>query len=111
MDDKKTGKGWFNSRCKAYRDKFRLISKRLSKEPFNRVIRDKFVKARSEYKKQCRKSEKEHTKFLTKKLIDLEQCDPRNFWILIGKMNNWGKEKIDPAGNLILRKTHTLKTC
>ena len=77
-----------------------MISKKRSKEPFNRLILDKFIKARSEYKKECRKAEKQYRQFLTKKLIDLEQCDPKSFWNLIGKMNDWGKEKNDPVSNI-----------
>ena len=33
-------------------------------------------------------------------MIELEQCDPRNFWKLIGKMNEWGKAKTDPTSNV-----------
>ena len=29
--------------------------------------------------------------FLTKQLINVEQNDPKTFWKIIDKMNNWGK--------------------
>ena len=86
----KANKDWFNGRCKAARKNVRLISKSLSKDPFNKSIRSKFVKARGEYKKECRKAEKEQRKYLTKKLCDIANDDPKTFWNLIGKMNKWG---------------------
>ena len=94
MNKQKPTKEWFNNRCKAARAKLRLISKNLSKDPFNKTTRDKFVKARGEYKKQCRRAEKEQRGFLTKKLINIAEDDPKMFWALIGKMNKWGKEKL-----------------
>ena len=76
--------------------KFRLCSKMLSKEPFNRALHDKFIKARSEYKKECRKAEKYYGKYLTNKINNLGHNDPTSFWKIIKKMNNWGKGKNNP---------------
>ena len=98
--NKKANKGWFNKDCKAHRNKFRTASKLLSKNPFNQTCLDKFVKARSAYKKMCRKAEKSYRMYLTKKLMELQQTDPKSFWKIIDTMNNWGKEKIDPSNNI-----------
>ena len=96
----KTNKEWFDKTCKAARTKLRIISRNLSKDPFNKNIRYKFVKARGEYKKSCRKAEKNHRAHLSKQLINIAQNDPKSFWELIGKMNSWGKERTDPASNI-----------
>ena len=32
---------------------------------------------------------------MTKKLFDIGMNDPKGFWNIIEKMNNWGKEKKD----------------
>ena len=68
--------------------------------PFDREKRCNFTKARTEYKKMCRKSEAESRRKLTKKLIELGQNDPKLFWSTIKEMNNWGKEKTDPTDDI-----------
>ena len=93
-------KDWYTRSCKGYRNKFRLCSKKLSKDPYNKALLNKFLQARSEYKKECRKAEKCHRQSLTKKLLGLENNDPKLFWNIIKKMNDWGKPKQDPSDNI-----------
>ena len=92
--------GWYNNSCKALRTKLRLCCKKLSKEPFNRTLHDQFLKARSEYKKECRNSEKMFRRHLTVKLNELGNNDPISFWKIIKSMNNWGKLKNNPEDTI-----------
>jgi hypothetical protein len=91
---------WFTRECKARQNIFRQYSKDLSANPFDKIKRQRFVKARGAYKKACRKAETAYRHHLTKKLIEIGQNDPKLFWSTINKMNNWGKKKIDPAENI-----------
>lgn len=93
-------KKWYTKECKSRRTALRQCSRNLSKEPFNRNNLNLFVKARSAYKKTCRNSEKEYRKSLTRQLMEVEKKDPKTFWDIINNMNNWGKDKIDPADKI-----------
>ena len=98
--NKKTLNGWYTKKCKALRDALRHRSKALSNAPFNKTNRDLFVKARTAYKNTCRKAEKAHRKQLTKQLLEMGKNDPKMFWNIIDKMNNWGKSKSDPSDSI-----------
>ena len=91
---------WFTKECKARCTVLRQRSRTLFREPFNRKNRDLFVKARTTYKKTCRKAEQAYRKTLTKQLIEIGKNDPKSFWNIIDKMNKWGKENNDPADNI-----------
>ena len=95
---------WFNKECKGRRQVLRQYSKALSIAPFDKTKRQQFLKARAEYKKICRKAEKAYRHHLTDKLMEIGQNDPKTFWIIINRMNNWGKEQIDPADNIPTEK-------
>ena len=73
----------------------RNYSRQLSRNPFDREKLALFSKARLAYKKLCKKSEKEYRNFLTNKLTDAALKDPKQFWSIIKKMNNWGNELTD----------------
>ena len=94
---KQKSKKWFSGECVKYRKVLRECSRNLSRNPFNREKLTLFSKARMAYKKICRKSEKEYRRFLTGKLMNIGQRDPKQFWSIINKMNNWGKERTDPT--------------
>ena len=93
-------KGWFTKECARHKRHFREASKKLSKNPFNKPVLDKFIKSRTAYKKVCRKAEKSSRDFLTRQLIKMEGDDPNKFWKIIEKMNKWGKEMVDPSSNI-----------
>ena len=69
----------------------------LSKDPFNLNCRDLFLKARTAYKKTCRKAEKVHRGALANQLLEIGKNDPKSFWSIIDKMSKWGKTKTDPS--------------
>ena len=58
------------------------------------------IKARAAYKRTCRNAEKCCRHTLTKKLIEVGQRDPKTFWGIIDKMNNWGKGKMNHSDNI-----------
>ena len=91
---------WFNKECKARRDILRQSSKMLSSTPFDKIKRQQFLKARSTYKKVCRQAEKAYRYNLTNKLKEIGKKDPKTFWNIINKMNNWGKTQTDTADNI-----------
>ena len=97
-------KGWFTKECATSRKIFRKYSKLISEKPFDRQIFHSFIKARAAYKRTCRNAEKCFRHTLTKKLIEVGQRDPKTFWSIIDKMNNWGKDKIDHSDNISPKK-------
>ena len=94
---KTKGQKWFNKECLKHRRIFRKASEMISKHPFDKNLRTKFVKSRSEYQKVRRKAEKSYRGNLTKALLEVGKSDPRMFWDIVDKMNKWGKEKRDPG--------------
>ena len=36
--------------------------------------------------------------------MKIGQSDPKSFWVIINKMNNWGKKQIDPGDNIPTEK-------
>ena len=93
-------KKWYNKECKKYRNILRKRSRELSMTPFDRHKLQLFTKARMEYKRVCRNAEKQYRKFLTAQLMDTEMNDPRSFWGIINKMNNWGKEQTEEIDHI-----------
>ena len=91
-DDSKT---WYTKECKCFRDVLRQRSKELSRDPFNKLKRNNFVRARTNYKKVCKKAETSYRKYLSKQLLDIGMTNPKMFWNIIEKMNSWGKSKND----------------
>ena len=79
---------WYNKECKGKRDILRQLSKSMSQSPFDKSKRQKFVSARSAYKKACREAEKAFRRKLTDTLKEIGQNDPKTFWDIISKMNN-----------------------
>ena len=97
---RKKTQGWFTKECSARRKVFRKYSRLMSKTPFNRESLHLFVKARAAYKQTCRKAERAYRQSLTKQLMDVGRNDPKTFWNIINKMNNWGKQQTDPSENI-----------
>ena len=83
-----------------HRRVFRNASKLMSKCPFDKTLRTKFLESRAAYKRICRKAEKDSRQRLTRQLIGLGQADPKTFWKIIDKMNRWGREKNDPSDKI-----------
>ena len=91
---------WFNEDYQSRRVAVRKYGRILSRKRFCRRNFDLFEKARSAYKKTLRKAEKDYLGFLTKKLMNIGENDPRLFRSIVNKMNKWGKEQTDPANNI-----------
>ena len=99
----KNGQKWYNKECMKHRKALRNASKLMSKYPFDKTLRKKFLESRAAYKKICRKAEKSFRQCLTKQLVELGQADPKTFWNIIDKMNRWGREKMTLLIKLPLR--------
>ena len=93
-------KAWYTKECKALRDVLRHRSKDLSRDPFNKTKRDNFVKARTKYKKECKKAGNAYRKYLSQQLLEIGMANPKMFWDLIQKMNNWGKSKCEDTDGI-----------
>ena len=91
---------WFTKECRIRRNVRRQRGRELSKNPFNKGIRKKYLDARTAYKRTCRKSEKSYRQRLTHKLMGIGLNNPKTFWDIIKKMNNWGKKQVDPADKI-----------
>ena len=100
LKKKRKGHNWFNSECIKQRKVFRNASTMMSKCPFDKTLRIKFLTSRAAYKKVCRKAEKDSRQRLTRKLIVLGQADPKIFWNIVDQMNRWGREKNDPSDKI-----------
>ena len=103
---KHKSKKWFNKECAKYRQILRKYSRNLSTRPFDRNTLNLFQKCRNEYKSVCRKAEKQYRHYLTEKLCNIEQNDPKVFWNIIKQMNNWGKDKTDETDNITPSNWH-----
>ena len=84
----------------------RKYSKDLSNNPFDKSKDLLFVTARSRYKKACRNAEKSYRANLTKQLMEIGQNDPKQLWSLINRMNNWGKQQVDPVDAISSERWH-----
>ena len=91
---------WYSKECKMRRDIFRKHSRNLSRNPFCKRNLDMFLKSRSEYKKACRKAEKEFRNSLREQLQNTTKYEPKKFWNIIKKMNTWGRQQHDPVDNV-----------
>ena len=102
----KKSKIWFNNECTIYRKILRKYSRQLSSQPFNKNALHLFQKHRMKYKNVCRKAEKQYRFGLMEQLKTIEANDPSQFWYIINKMNNWGKETTDHTDNITPAKWH-----
>ena len=55
---------------------------------------------KSSLTKACRESENKFRRELTNKLLGVEKKNPREFWNLVNKMQNWGKGNSDMSDNI-----------
>ena len=91
---------WFTKECKAKQNSFKKHSRNLYRTTFCPTNLELFLKARSSYKKTCRKAEKAFRNYLRGQLLNSGKDEPRKFWNIIRKMNKWGKQQSDPADNI-----------
>ena len=97
---KQKTKAWFNKECAKLRKNLRRHSRDLSTSPFDRQKLYLYNKAKMKYKRACRKAEKQCRKILKEKLLEIGVNDPKNFWSIINKMNNWGKEHTEETEHI-----------
>ena len=71
--------------------------KNYRRNPFNRNLQQILYGARKQFKRVCKTSESSFRSKLTEKLLSIEEKEPKEFWNLIKKMQNWGKPNEDPS--------------
>ena len=91
---------WFNDECAKFRKSHRRALAKLNKNPFNTHLQELALHARKNYKKACKEAEAELRVRVTKKLLDLNDKDPKQFWKLLKNMREWGREKPDPSDGI-----------
>ena len=91
---KNKGQKWYNKECMKHRKVLRNASNLMSKFPFDKTLRKKFIESRAAYKKICRRAEKNFRQRLTKQLVELGQADPKAFWKIIDKMTDGVRKKM-----------------
>ena len=97
-------KTWFSEECVKLRKNLRKHCRAFSKSPFDKEVIQRYHKARTAYKKECRKAERYARKSLREKLLALGVNDPKMFWNMISKMNKWGTNQTDETEHI---KPHT----
>ena len=91
---------WFNNECLRTKNKHKRALARLTKTPYDRHLQQDMVATRKEYKKTCKKAEINFRKKLLNKLLSIEASNPKQFWGLVKKMKEWGRESQDPSTNI-----------
>ena len=97
---KKGKKCWFGGECSGLRGLLRRQCRDLARHPYDKQRRHLYIKTRNEYKRACRRAEKNSRTELTRKLFNIGMNDPKGFWNIIKQMNNWGKEKADETDQI-----------
>ena len=92
----KTSNIWYTNQCKTSKTRLQIATKQMSKKPHDRQSIDTYRRARNEYKRVCRQAEKRHRDRMVNKLIAVESNNPKQFWEIIKKMKEYGKESQDP---------------
>ena len=86
--DKNRGKKWFTQDLYQSRTELRLLAKELDKNPFNRELRHRVSSTRMAFNKQVKKAKREHTDQLLKKLDNMHEKNPNEYWALIEELKN-----------------------
>ena len=96
---KKT-KSWYTSECKILKSALNRAEKNYRKEPFNRGLLQKLIKAKKEFKSKYKESEKMLRNSMCDKLLSISDKNPTEFWNLIKKMRKWGSPVNEPADTI-----------
>lgn len=91
---------WFNDECSKLRKSHRRALAKLDKNPYDTHLRELALHSRKKYRKACKEAESMWRKAVTKKLLEIKDNDPTQFWKIIKSMREWGKEKPDPADGI-----------
>ena len=97
----KRGKIWYSRECASYKASLRKYGRKLSASPFDKNALHLFQNCKKNYKKVCRKAEKEYRLKMIDKLKNIQLTeDPKNYWNMIKKMNKWGNESKDDTDKI-----------
>ena len=83
--------------CRKTKGVLNRAEKEYKKDPFNRNKKELLFTARKIFKRICRESEKNFRNKLTDMFSKIEGKNPKEFWNLIKKMQQWGKTNNNEA--------------
>ena len=75
-------------------------SKIYKKAPFNRGNFQTLLGRQKNFKSHCKKLETSFRAKMTKKLLNVESKNPKEFWEIVKKMRSWGKQNSDPSTSI-----------
>ena len=91
----KQQKKWYDKSCDELAKQLKLTAKLLSKTPDSPFLRDSFFKKRKEYKKLIKFKKKEWKQNMIKKLEEIEDKDPKQYWQLISNLREKKSNEAD----------------
>lgn len=97
---------WYTKECASYKIILRKYCRKLSSNPFDMNTLSSYQKYRRKYKATCRKAEKDFRLGMINALKLIESNEPKKFWNMIKKMNNWGYETKDNSDKISPKSWH-----
>ena len=91
---------WYTNSCSASKKRYQRTLNKMTKNPFDKGIQQQYLVARKDYRKKCKEAENQYRQRLLNKLLEVEAQDPKEFWKILDKMRQWGKNKPDPSDNV-----------
>ena len=86
-------KSWYTSECKSLKSIVNRAEKNYRKDPFNKGLLQRLIKARNDFKSKCKEMERKLRNSLSEKLLSISEKNPTEFWNVIKKMQKWGLPK------------------
>ena len=90
---RKQQKKWYDKSCDELAKQLKLTAKLLSATPDSPFLRGSLFKKRKEYRKLIKLKKKEWKQNMIKKLEEIEEKDPKEYWQLISNLR--GKKSIE----------------
>ena len=93
---------YFDRTCQVDMKWVKRLCHRVSRDPFNRSLRQQYYAARKAVKKMIKRNEKKLRNHLTQKLETLQDKDPQAYWKILNELANVNleKEKSEQSSNI-----------
>ena len=99
-------KVWYTKECASLKSILQKYCRKLSSRPFDKNLLNQFQTCKRNYKKTCKKAEKQYRLGMIEALKKVEKNEPKKFWNLIKKMNKWGNESKDDSDKILPKIWH-----
>ena len=95
---KQKPKKWYDKTCYEVSKQFKLVAKLFAASPKNPYLRGSYIKTRKEYKKLLKYKKIEYQNQIIKKLENMEDKNPQEYWKLIKELREkkYNKTISDP---------------